>query len=49
MDREIVRLRFFEGLSFPKIGERFGRDESTIRERFQDILQKLAQELKELR
>lgn len=45
-DREIVRLRFFEGLSFAQIGERLGRDESTIRYRLQRVLDFLGDELK---
>jgi len=45
-DREVVRLRFFEGLSFAQIGERLGRDESTIRSRLQRVLDFLGNELK---
>ena len=47
-DRDIVRLRFFDGLSFGQIGERLGRDESTIRYRLQRILEFLGDELKDL-
>lgn len=47
-DREIVRLRFFEGMSFAQIGERLGRDESTIRYRVQRVLDFLGDELKAL-
>lgn len=45
-DREVVRLRFFEGLSFAEIGERLGRDESTVRYRLQRTLDVLGDELK---
>jgi RNA polymerase sigma factor (sigma-70 family) len=45
-DREVVRLRFFEGLSFTQIGERLGRDESTIRSRLPRVLDFLGTELK---
>jgi RNA polymerase sigma factor (sigma-70 family) len=48
-DGEIVRLRFFEGLSFPEIGRRLGRDESTVRYHLQRGLEFLGRELKGLR
>jgi RNA polymerase sigma-70 factor (ECF subfamily) len=48
-DGEIVRLRFFEGLSFPEIGKRLGCDESTVRYHLQRILEFLGRELKGLR
>lgn len=47
-DRDIVRLRFFNGMSFGEIGEQLGRDESTIRYRLQRILEFLGNELKDL-
>lgn len=47
-DRDIVRLRFFEGLAFAEIGQRLQRDESTIRYRLQRILEFLGAELKDL-
>jgi RNA polymerase sigma factor (sigma-70 family) len=47
-DEEIVRLRFFQGLSYTEIGTRLRRDESTIRYRVQRILQFLGAELTEL-
>jgi RNA polymerase sigma-70 factor (ECF subfamily) len=47
-DGEIVRLRFFEGLSFPEIGKRLGCDESTVRYHLQRILEFLGRELKGL-
>jgi RNA polymerase sigma factor (sigma-70 family) len=46
VDREILRLRFFEALSFAQIGARLGRDESTIRYRLQRALEFLGDELK---
>jgi RNA polymerase sigma-70 factor (ECF subfamily) len=48
-DVEIVRLRFFEGLSFPEIGKRLGCDESTVRYHLHRILEFLGRELKGLR
>jgi RNA polymerase sigma-70 factor (ECF subfamily) len=47
-DWEIVRLRFFEELSFAEIGKRLGRDESTVRYHLQRILEYLGEELKGL-
>jgi len=47
-DGEILRFRFFHGLSFCEIGERLKRDESTIRYRLQQILDILGSELREL-
>jgi RNA polymerase sigma factor (sigma-70 family) len=47
-DRELVRLRVFEGLLFQEIGARLGCDESTVRYRFQRALQHLGRDLKGL-
>lgn len=47
-DRDVVRLRFFEGLSFAQIGQRLGRDESTVRYRLQRILEFFGEKLKDL-
>jgi RNA polymerase sigma-70 factor, ECF subfamily len=47
-DAEIVRLRFFEGLSFAEIGQRLGRDESTVRYHVQRVLEQLGRQLKDL-
>lgn len=47
-DAELVRLRFFDGLSLDEMGRRVGRDESTIRHHLQRILERLGAELKGL-
>jgi RNA polymerase sigma factor (sigma-70 family) len=47
-DRDLVRLRVFEGMQFTEIARRLGCDESTVRYRFQRALKQLGQELKGL-
>lgn len=47
-DAELVRLRFFDGLSFDEVGQHVGRDESTVRHHLQRILKRLGGELKGL-
>jgi RNA polymerase sigma factor (sigma-70 family) len=48
-DREVVRMVFFEGLSFPETGRRVGLHESTVRYRLQRVLSALGAELEGLR
>lgn len=47
-DGEIVRLRFFEGLSLRQIAARLGRNHETVRQRFQAVMKRLERELGEL-
>jgi RNA polymerase sigma factor (sigma-70 family) len=47
-DREIVRLRFFEGLSLRQIAERLQSNHENVRQRFHAVLRQLEHDLKEL-
>lgn len=47
-DREVLRLREWDGLSFPQIGERLGTTEEAARKRHVRALPKLAQKLQQL-
>jgi RNA polymerase sigma factor (sigma-70 family) len=48
-DREIVRLRFFEGLSLRDISQRLGLSYDIVRERYRISKQRLGRALEELR
>lgn len=48
-DREILRLRDWDTLSFPEVGERMGCSEEAARKRYLRALPKLAQKLELLR
>jgi RNA polymerase sigma-70 factor (ECF subfamily) len=48
-DREIVRLRFFEGLSLRKISDRMETSPETVRKRYHAALKRLEHELEGLR
>jgi RNA polymerase sigma factor (sigma-70 family) len=47
-DREIVRLRFFEGLSLRQIAGRLQTNHENVRQRFHAVLLRLERDLKEL-
>jgi RNA polymerase sigma factor (sigma-70 family) len=47
IDRDIVRLRFFEGVSLRQIAERLGMRYSAVRERYQVSLRVLERELED--
>jgi RNA polymerase sigma factor (sigma-70 family) len=49
LDRAIVRLRFFEGVSLRQIGERLGCNHETVRQRYHTLLGRLQQDLGGLR
>jgi RNA polymerase sigma-70 factor (ECF subfamily) len=44
-DREIIRLRFFEGLSLRQIAGRLGCNHETLRQRYHAVLRRLEREL----
>ncbi len=46
-DADIVRWRFFDGMSLAEIGQRLGRDESTVRYRLQRALDGLGEQLRD--
>jgi RNA polymerase sigma-70 factor (ECF subfamily) len=46
-DREVVRLRFFEGLSLRQIAERLGCNHENVRQRFHAALRRLERDLEE--
>jgi RNA polymerase sigma-70 factor, ECF subfamily len=48
-DREIVRLRFVEGLSLRQVAERLGTNHETVRQRYHAALSFLERELEGLR
>ena len=48
LDREIIRLRFFEGLSLRQIAHRLDCNHETIRQRYHAVLSRLQQDLKGL-
>ena len=48
-DREVIRLRDWEELSFPAAGERLGVSEDAMRKRYRRALPRLAQKLEMLR
>jgi len=48
-DREAIRGRDWDGLSFPDLGERLGVGEEAARKRYQRALPRLAQKLDQLR
>ncbi len=48
-DREAIRGRDWDGLSFPELGERFGVSEEAARKRYQRALPRLAEKLELLR
>ena len=48
-DREAIRLREWDGLSFPEVGERMACSEEAARKRYLRALPKLAQKLELLR
>ena len=45
LDRDIVRLRFFEGISLRQAAERLGCNHETVRQRYHAILRRLEQDL----
>lgn len=47
-DREIIRLRFFEGLSLRQIAHRLECNHETVRQRFHALLGRMQQDLKGL-
>jgi RNA polymerase sigma factor (sigma-70 family) len=48
LDRDIIRLRFFDGLSLRQIALQVGGNHETIRERYHAVLARLQQRLKGL-
>jgi RNA polymerase sigma-70 factor (ECF subfamily) len=48
LDRDIIRLRFFEGLSLRQVAHRLGCNHETVRQRYHALLGRLQQDLKEL-
>ena len=48
-DREVIRLRDWEGLSFPELGKRFAISEDAARKRYDRALPRLAEKLDLLR
>jgi RNA polymerase sigma factor (sigma-70 family) len=48
LEREIVQLRIWEQMSYLEIGQRLGRDESTVRYHFHRALECLRPPMKEL-
>jgi RNA polymerase sigma factor (sigma-70 family) len=48
-DRETIRLRDWEGLSFPALGAELGISEEAARKRYQRALPRLAAKLEQLR
>ncbi len=48
-DREVIRLRDWEGLTFPEVGARMGSTEEGARKRYRRALPRLAQKLGLLR
>jgi RNA polymerase sigma-70 factor (ECF subfamily) len=48
LDREIIRLRFFEGLSLRQVAHRLDCNHETVRQRYHAILGRLQQDLKGL-
>jgi RNA polymerase sigma factor (sigma-70 family) len=47
-DREILRLRFFEGLSLRQVAERVQVNHETVRQRYHAVLRRLQRDLKGL-
>lgn len=45
LDRDIVRLRFFEGISLRQVAERVGCNHETVRQRYHAILRRLGHDL----
>jgi RNA polymerase sigma-70 factor (ECF subfamily) len=45
LDRDIVRLRFFEGVSLRQVAERLGCNHETVRQRYHAILRRLQRDL----
>jgi RNA polymerase sigma factor (sigma-70 family) len=45
LDRDIVRLRFFEGISLRQIAERLGCNHETVRQRYHTLLHQLQRDL----
>ncbi len=45
LDRDIVRLRFFEGVSLRQVAEQLGCNHETVRQRYHAILRRLEREL----
>lgn len=48
LDRDILRLRFFDGLSLRQIAERLEHNHEKVRQRFHTVLRRLERELKGL-
>ncbi|HTU92671.1 MAG TPA: sigma-70 family RNA polymerase sigma factor [Gemmataceae bacterium] len=48
LDRDIIRLRFFEGLSLRQVAHRLDCNHETVRQRYHALLVRLQQDLKEL-
>jgi RNA polymerase sigma-70 factor (ECF subfamily) len=48
LDRDMVRLRFFEGLSLRQVAERLGCNHETVRQRYHDLMRRLEGELRGL-
>jgi RNA polymerase sigma factor (sigma-70 family) len=48
LDRDLVRLRFFEGLSLRQVAARLGLSHETVRQRFHALLDRLGRELRGL-
>jgi RNA polymerase sigma factor (sigma-70 family) len=47
-EREILRLRFFEGLSLRQVAERVQVNHETVRQRYHAVLRRLQRDLKGL-
>lgn len=47
-DRQLVQLKYFEGLKYREIGERLGMNVGNVGYRLHQIMQKLATELKQM-
>jgi RNA polymerase sigma factor (sigma-70 family) len=45
LDRDIVRLRFFEGVSLRQVAEQLGCNHETVRQRYHAILRRLERDL----
>jgi RNA polymerase sigma factor (sigma-70 family) len=48
LDRDIVRLRFFEGLSLRQIALKIGCNHETVRQRYHELLDELGRDLQRL-